>query len=146
MVLEEPASVWLFLTSNTMQNTARDELMGYLYILGTIFFTVYGQIVLKWRVGQAGVMPDELVAKLGYVFRMLADPWVIGGLFGAFLAFICWMGAVSKFDLSYAYPFTSLSFLLVLIFSAILFREPITVSKIISLGLIISGLILGSRT
>jgi hypothetical protein len=50
-----------------MQNTARDELMGYLYILGTIFFTVYGQIVLKWRVGQAGVMPDELVAKLGYV-------------------------------------------------------------------------------
>ncbi len=122
------------------------ELTGYLYILGTVFFTVYGQIVLKWRVSQAGVMPDELVAKAGYIFGMLADPWVISGLLGAFLAFLCWMGAVSKFDLSYAYPFTSLSFLLVLIFSAIFFHEPITFSKILAVILIIARLVLGSCT
>ncbi len=24
--------------------------MGYLYIAGTILFTVYGQLVLKWRI------------------------------------------------------------------------------------------------
>jgi len=128
-----------------MQNTVRMELTGYLYILGTVFFTIYGQIVLKWRVGRAGAMPDELIAKTEYIFRMLADPWVISGLLGAFLAFLCWMGAVSKFDLSYAYPFTSLSFLLVLIFSAIFFHEPITFSKILAVILIIAGLVLGSR-
>jgi multidrug transporter EmrE-like cation transporter len=128
-----------------MKNAERVDMNGYLYIFGTIVFTVYGQIVLKWQVSQTGAMPDGFAAKTQFIMQMLLNPWVISGLVGAFLAFLCWMGAVSKFDLSYAYPFTSLSFLLVLIFSAAFFREPITVSKVFALSLVIVGLIIGSR-
>ena len=28
--------------------------MGYLYIAGTVLFTVYGQLVLKWRIVNYG--------------------------------------------------------------------------------------------
>ncbi len=34
--------------------------MNYLYIFGTIFFTVYGQLILKWRIGIYGTLPDIL--------------------------------------------------------------------------------------
>jgi drug/metabolite transporter (DMT)-like permease len=61
------------------------------------------------------------------------------------LAFLCWMAAITKFELSYAYPFMSLSFLLVLILSAILFHEPLTVSKVVGVGLVVAGIIIGSR-
>ena len=29
----------------------------YLYIVGTVLLTVYGQLVLKWQVGRLGALP-----------------------------------------------------------------------------------------
>lgn len=38
--------------------------MGYIYIFGTIFFTVYGQLILKWRIVQYGALPETLADKI----------------------------------------------------------------------------------
>ena len=97
--------------------------MGYLLIFGTILFTVYGQIIIKWQVTNAGDFPVDLTGKLWFLLRLAINPWVISSLCGAFLAFICWMAAMTKFDLSYAYPFVSLSFVMVLILSSIFFHD-----------------------
>jgi multidrug transporter EmrE-like cation transporter len=119
--------------------------MNYLYILGTILFTVYGQIITKWQVGLAGPMPADIGEKINFLTRLVLNPWIISSLTAAFLAFICWVGAMTKFELSYAYPFTSMSFVLVLIFSVMLFRETVTLPKIFGLAFIIMGTILASR-
>ena len=55
------------------------------------------------------------------------------------------MAAMTKFDISHAYPFMSLSFIFVLILSGLLFNEPITIFKIIGLTLIIIGIVIGSQ-
>ena len=52
---------------------------------------------------------------------------------------------MTKFELSYAYPFMSLAFVLVLVLSAVLFHEPLTVPKILGVLLIIIGIVVGSR-
>ena len=38
--------------------------MGYLYIMGTVMFTVYGQLILKWRIERYGSLPDPFGGKL----------------------------------------------------------------------------------
>ena len=63
----------------------------------------------------------------------------------AFLAAVSWMAAMTRFELSYAYPFTSLAFVLVLGFSALFFHEAITVPKALGVGLIMAGIIIGSQ-
>jgi drug/metabolite transporter (DMT)-like permease len=83
--------------------------------------------------------------KIIFLLGMIWDPWVLSGIVAGFFAFLCWMAAITKFELSYAYPFMSLSFLLVLILSAILFQEPLTVSKAVGVGLVVAGIIIGSR-
>lgn len=118
---------------------------GFAYILGTVLFTVYGQLVLKWQVGKAGVLPTGSLDKIVFLITLIWNPWILSGLAAGFLAFLCWMAAMTKFELSYAYPFMSLSFLLVLILSAILFHEPLTVSKVVGVGLVVAGIIIGSR-
>lgn len=120
-------------------------LLDYLYIFGTIFFTVYGQLVLKWQVSQAGPFPLDMTEKIWFLLRLLFNPWVISGMAGAFLAFLCWMAAMTKFELSYAYPFMSLAFALVLVLSAIFFQEAVTLPKVMGLSLIVLGIIIGSR-
>ena len=125
-------------------NTA-DTIAGFAYVLGTIFFTVYGQLILKWQVSKAGAIPVPLSEKVPFLVSLIFSPWVLSGLAAGFLAFLCWLGALTKFQLSYAYPFMSLAFVFVMILSVALFHEPLTVGKILGVLLIIAGIIVGGR-
>jgi drug/metabolite transporter (DMT)-like permease len=130
---------------NKLNQSPAAFIAGFAYILGTVLFTVYGQIVLKWRVAKVGALPAVFSHKIFVLLSVIWDPWVLSGVVAGFFAFLCWMAALTEFELSYAYPFMSLSFLLVLVLSAILFQEPLTVSKVLGVGLIVAGIIIGSR-
>jgi multidrug transporter EmrE-like cation transporter len=119
--------------------------MNYLYILLTIVFTVYGQLVIKWQVSGAGALPGDFAGKTLFLSKLLLNPWIISALLAAFLAALSWMMAMSKFDISHAYPFMSLSFILVLILGGIFFGEPVTFYKLLGLSLIIIGIVVGSQ-
>lgn len=119
--------------------------MNHLYILLTILFTVYGQIVIKWQVNLAGTFPQDNGEKTYYLIKLLVNPWVVSGFVCAFLASLSWMAAMTKFHLSYAYPFTSLSFLIILLASNIFFQEPITIGKLIGIAFLVAGIIISSK-
>lgn len=119
--------------------------MSYIYIALTIIFTVYGQIVIKWQASNAGPFPEDFNDKLLFLLRLVFNPWVLSGLAAAFLASLAWMAAMTKFDLSHAYPFMSLAFVLVLFLSAFFFNEPLTFSKIAGMALIVGGILVGSQ-
>ena len=120
--------------------------MGYYYIFGTIFFTVYGQIVLKWRINDVGSMPDNFAEKISFLAHLLFDPWIFSGFVSAFIASFFWMATMTKFEISYAYPFMSSAFVLVFLLSVIFFQEAVTVQKIAGLVLIVVGIVLTSSS
>jgi len=120
--------------------------VDHLYILGTILFTVYGQLVLKWRISQYGILPIEMKQKLIFLYQVLMDPFVISGLASAFIASIFWMMAMTKFELSYAYPFMGLTYAIVFGFAILLFGESYTVNKLVGILLIMAGIYVLSRT
>jgi len=119
--------------------------MGYLYIFGTILFTVYGQLIVKWQIVNAGFFPADTIEKIFFLSRLMLNPWILSSLTAAFLAFLCWLAVLTKFELTYAYPFTSLAFVLVLGLSAIFFNESVTGPKVMGVILIVAGIIIGSR-
>lgn len=121
--------------------------MGYVFVALTVLLTVYGQLVLKWRVGQAGPLPVGTLAKIEFLARLIANPWVLSGLGAAFVASLFWMLALSKLPLSSAYPLTATSFLLVLAFGALMLGEPVTWGKAIGTALVVLGVVvLATRT
>lgn len=120
--------------------------MNYSYIALTVLLTVYGQLVIKWQAAQAGPLPAGSGEKLAFLLRlMLLNPWVLSGLFAAFLASLTWAAAMTRFPLSHAYPFMSLAFVLVMFFSALFFHEPITWPKVVGMTLIVAGIVIGSQ-
>ena len=120
--------------------------MGYFYIFGTIFFTVYGQLILKWRISGYGELPDGgFFDKLIFLLKLMLDPLIFSGFAAAFIASLFWMAAMTKFDVSYAYPFMSLAFVLVFALSVFLFQEPVNAYKVGGLAMIILGIIISSR-
>ncbi len=121
------------------------RILDYLYILATIIFTVYGQLILKWRIENFGSLPTEALDKLKFLLSLLLDPAIFSGFAAAFLASLAWMAAMTKFELSYAYPFMSLNFVLVMLLSIVILGESISVLKAIGVSFIVLGTVLVSR-
>lgn len=117
----------------------------YGYVFATVALTVYGQLVLKWRIADLGAMPPGFREKIVWLVALCFEPWIFSGFVAAFFAALAWMAALTRFDLSYAYPFTSLSFVLVLILSAGLLNESLNAYKVLGVALIVVGTIVASR-
>lgn len=120
--------------------------MGYLYILESTVVAVYIQLILKWQLRLAGQFPPTFGERIQFLARVLLNPWIISSFVAAGFGFCFWVAAISKFDLSYAYPFVvGLTVMLVLLFSGLFFREVLTVSKILGTVLILMGIFVVSR-
>lgn len=116
--------------------------MGYFYIFGTIFFTVYGQLIIKWRIVQYGALPEVFSDKIVFLFKLLFDPFIFSSLASGFVASFFWMAAMTKFNLSYAYPFITAGLtVLTVTASIIILKENLDVGKIIGILLILLGVI-----
>lgn len=121
-------------------------IITHLYILGTILFTVYGQVIIKWRIPKYGALPAAMYDKVLFLFSVLLDPFILSGLISAFVASLCWMAAMTKFDLSYAYPFVGITYLLIFLASMWFFNEPFSYNKLLGVLLIMVGIFISSRT
>jgi len=125
--------------------TRNNTFIDYLFIAGTILLTVYGEIVLKWQMNRLGPLPAATSAKALVLARLLLSPWVLSCIAAGFLALLSWMAALTRFDLTYAYPFVSITFAMVLFLGAFFFGEPLTLGKIVGVSLIVLGVVIGSR-
>ena len=121
------------------------RVFDYLYIAATIGFTVYGQVILKWRITDFGPLPTDSFQKLKFLIFLLRDPAICSGFAAAFLASLAWMAAMTKFELSHAYPFMSLNFVVVLLLSGWLLSEPLSVQKVVGVAMIVIGTVVAGR-
>ena len=124
----------------------RFDVAGHFYIFLTLLFTVYGQLVLKWQMGQAGSMPEGGGDKILFLLQQFFNPWIISGLFSAFLASLAWMAAMTRFELNYAYPFMSFAFVIVMFFSVVFLKEPLTSQSIFGTLMVVAGLTVIARS
>lgn len=120
--------------------------MEYFYIFGSIFFTVYGQLILKWRIVNYGALPEQSMDKIYFLFKLLLDPFIFSGFFAAFIASFFWMAAMTKFDLSHAYPIIVGGLAIFTSLIAIVFlKEPLSVYKVLGIFLIVLGVYFVSK-
>lgn len=122
-----------------------NRLLDHSYIASTIVFTVYSQLIMRWQVQLAGALPEDVSGKVHYVAHLLLNPWVLSGVAATFLAGVSWMLAMTKFEISYAYPWVSLNFLLMLLLGVLLFDESLNAAKILGTLLVITGIVVIAR-
>ena len=117
----------------------------YLLIGFTIILTVCGQLFVKSAALEFGAIPTNVRQVLPFILRAFMNIKLITGLGLAFLAAITWIGAISRSDISFAYPFMGLAIVLVLALAPLLFNEPVPWTRwlgvlIVCLGLWIAAL------
>lgn len=121
------------------------DALGHAFIALTLLLTVYGQLVLKWQMGGVGPLPEGHADKVWFLLRQFSNPWIIGGLAAAFLASLAWMAAMTRFELNYAYPFMSLAFVVVMLFSVLFLGEQLNLARVGGTLLVVAGLVVIAR-
>lgn len=110
----------------------------YIYISIMIIAVTLGQILLKHSISSMGEIPSNIIGIASFILTALSKPMVILSLLLAFIGSLAWISAISKADISFAYPFTVLSYVFILIFSSLILKEHISIIRWI--GVIIIGI------
>lgn len=121
--------------------------VNHLYIFLSIFFAVSSQLIIKWKMSAYDLsIYSGMWEKFAFAFTMLFNPFIMLSIALTLLSGLSWMIAMTKFEISYAYPFTTLGFVLILILSTMLFHEALSWEKILGVLFIISGIFITSRS
>ena len=115
------------------------------YILVSVLAGAIGQVLLKKGMSSMGPLTLSLSKLFSILWRMATNPYVIVGLFIYVGGTVFWLTALSRVDLSYAYPFASLSYVVMLAASWLLFREDISVVRLLGTLVVGVGVFIISR-
>jgi drug/metabolite transporter (DMT)-like permease len=110
------------------------------YILGFLVlmaFDTLAQICFKMAAGDA--LPLE--ADLAWLLRLFGRPWVYGAILGYIGAFFTWLTLLQRAPIGPAFAATHLQVVSVLLVSAWLFHEPITLTRGLGCLLILAGIV-----
>jgi multidrug transporter EmrE-like cation transporter len=114
-------------------------------ILLPIVLGVVGQLLLKHGMTSMGKQDLGTDGLFPVIWRMVTSPYVLGGVIVYGVSTFFWLLTLSKVELSYAYPFLSLSYVLIFLFSWMFFQENIPPSRIIGMLVVCLGVFFISR-
>jgi len=131
----------------TIIKRSRSEMtLAILYILVSVVAGAVGQILLKKGMGSMGPLTLSIDQLGNILWRIGTNPYVVIGLAIYVAGTVFWLTALSRVDLSYAYPFASLSYVVMLVASWQLFNENITVLRLLGSLIVCVGVFIISRS
>ncbi|MGH8113742.1 MAG: DMT family transporter [Rhodanobacteraceae bacterium] len=109
-----------------------------LLLLGSVACDVTGQVCFKLGVGHATTGPHAPTL----VYKVLHSPWIALGVAVYALEFVLWFAALSRTQLSVAFPFTALGYVGVVLASRYILKEPVSMRRWVGIGTIVVGVAL----
>jgi multidrug transporter EmrE-like cation transporter len=117
-----------------------------LLILASVGLGAVAQVLMKLGMTDAP-MREALAtaAPVQIVVAVLTSPGVMGGLALYGIATVLWLGVLSRVELSQAYPFVGLSFVLAAVLGYFVFADTVSATRVAGIALIVAGVVLGGR-
>lgn len=116
------------------------------YILVAVVGSAAGQLLLKKGMSTMGPLTLSADQLFNILWRIGTNPYVIIGLLIYVSGTVFWLAALSRVDLSFAYPFASLSYIAMIVGGWLLFGERVDAWRIAGSLVIMTGVILISQS
>ena len=123
------------------------KLQLFLLILLSVSISAVAQIVLKTGASDPAVI--EAIDRgnpANIAMQFVTNRWVLGGLALYFGGAVIWLFVLARIDVSYAYPFVGVGFILTMLLGRVLLGDVITASRLLGTLLVSAGVVLIART
>jgi multidrug transporter EmrE-like cation transporter len=115
-------------------------------ILFTVTTNALAQILLKKGMLAVGTFTFSGDTALATILRIAFQPFVIAGMLTFVISMASHLIVLSRVDLSFAYPFLSLAYVIVGIYSYFIFGENVNIYRATGIALICLGTLLIARS
>lgn len=119
------------------------SLSGFAIVFASVCLSAIAQMAFKYGVSRVVVAEESSLILIAMSF--LFSPFVILGLGLYGVGTILWLFALKQMDLSLAYPFVGMSFIMVFALGVFILGEPFNTQRLIGTGIIIIGLLFLAR-
>ncbi|RAP32996.1 hypothetical protein DID77_03765 [Candidatus Marinamargulisbacteria bacterium SCGC AG-439-L15] len=111
------------------------------FVFTPILLTIVGEFILKDTVNQLPPLNG-----VGSILMILQSPGILMGVSLIVIGGLLWLVALSKFEMSFIYPFLSINYVAILVGSQLFLGEEVNLNRYVAMGLIIIGLIFISKS
>lgn len=117
-------------------------------ILLSVGLAAVAQLTLKHGMNEvnAELAPAKFGLEGSSLRVLITTPWVWLGLFLFGLSALVWLAVLSRASLSFAYPFASLTYVLILLADRLVLDESVPALRWGGVAFIVTGIVLVSRT
>ena len=115
-------------------------------ILTGVMLNAAAQLLLKAGTSSVGEFAFTAVNVVPVGTRLLSDPFILGGIGCYVVSVVVWIMALSRVDVSLAYPMLSIGYVINAIAAWYLFGEALTAQRMIGIATIVIGVFLVARS
>jgi multidrug transporter EmrE-like cation transporter len=115
-------------------------------VMTAVIFNALAQLFLK---AGAPAISSFYISSEGFIeiaFKILTNVHIIAGLICCVLGLAVWMVALSRLEVSIAYPLLSIGYVINAIGAHYLFNESLTIEKFLGIGIILIGVFVLARS
>ena len=115
-------------------------------VLTGVLLNAVAQLALKASVSETGVINLDFQSLLTSAGGLAANLWLWAGLACYAVSVVVWILALSRVDVSIAYPMLSIGYIVNAVAAWQLFGEPMSIGKVTGIGIIIVGVYVLARS
>lgn len=115
-------------------------------VLSGVLLNAAAQLMLKAGTNTIGVFEFSAHNVLPVGWKVVTQPYIIGGLVCYLVSVIIWILALSRVEVSVAYPMLSIGYVVNAIAAWYLFGEAVTATRLFGIGVIILGVFIVARS
>lgn len=120
--------------------------LSFALLMAAIVLSTLGQVLLKAGTNAIGPFAFTLENLLPVGTRFALEPRVLGGIGCYVVSLVAWLMALSRVEVSVAYPMVSIGFALNALLAWWLLGEAVTPMRMLGIGVIIVGVYLVARS
>ena len=115
-------------------------------VLTGVLLNAVAQLALKASVSDTGIINLDMQSLLSSAGSLATNLWLWLGLICYAISVVVWILALSRVDVSIAYPMLSIGYIVNAIAAWHLFDEPMNLGKVVGIGIIIVGVYILARS
>jgi multidrug transporter EmrE-like cation transporter len=117
-----------------------------LLILSGVLLNAFAQLLLKKGMLGIGYFEIQLQNLFPVIKKVAANAYILSGLGAYVVSVAIWLLVLARVEVSYAYPFLSVGYVVVTLMGYFLFQETLSWIRVIGISTIILGVILLYRS
>ena len=115
-------------------------------VMTGVLLNAIAQLALKASVSDTGIINLDMQSLLSSAGSLAFNLWLSIGLICYAISVVVWILALSRVDVSIAYPMLSIGYIVNAVAAWHLFDEPMNLGKVVGIGIIIVGVYILARS